>query len=251
MAQRRMFSKSITNSSDFLMMPQSAQNLYFHFGMNADDDGFCEIFTIMRMTESKPDDLKILQAKKFIHVFDDKVLVIMDWRENNYIQKDRYSPSKYIAIYKKEIKALSEGDCKGNKCIQDVYRTDTQVRLGQGRVGKDINTDNNNDSPEFEKINYNEKDVELTNLLFQLIKTNYSFLKDKDESQTKKDCEEMNKINRLDGYNYEVIEEVIKWCQQDSFWKQNIRSVGKLREKFEELLVKIKGKIDGKVKFVQ
>jgi hypothetical protein len=73
-----MFSKTITNSSQFLMMPQSSQNLYFHLGMNSDDDGFCEHFTVMRMTDSKPDDLKILQAKGFVHVFDDRVLVIRD-----------------------------------------------------------------------------------------------------------------------------------------------------------------------------
>lgn len=131
MAQRRMFSKSITNSSQFLMMPQSSQNLYFHLGMNADDDGFCEHFSIMRMTDSKPDDLKVLQAKGFVSVFDDKVLVITDWKENNYIQKDRYSPSKYLEIYKAELKALSSG-------IQNVYKTDTQVRLGKVRKGNTI-----------------------------------------------------------------------------------------------------------------
>lgn len=123
MAQRRMFSKSITNSSQFLMMPQSSQNLYFHLGMNADDDGFCEHFALMRMTDSKPDDLKILQAKGFVNVFDDKVLVIIDWKENNYLRADRYSPSKYLDVYKKELKRLSSG----------IPKVDT----GKDRLGKD------------------------------------------------------------------------------------------------------------------
>lgn len=133
MAQRRMFSKTITNSSQFLMMPQSSQNLYFHLGMNADDDGFCEHFTIMRMTESKPDDLKILQAKGFISVFDDKVLVIIDWKENNYLRSDRYTPSKYLEVYKEELKRLSSG-------IPMVDKMATQDRLGKDRLGEDINT---------------------------------------------------------------------------------------------------------------
>ena len=127
MAQRRMFSKSITNSSQFLMMPQSSQNLYFHFGMNADDDGFCEHFTVMRMTESKPDDLKVLQAKGFVEVFDDKVLVIINWKENNYLRSDRYTPSKYLAIYKDEIERLSLG-------IPKVDQVVTQVSLGKVRL---------------------------------------------------------------------------------------------------------------------
>ena len=133
MAQRRMFSKTITNSSRFLMMPQSSQNLYFHLGMNADDDGFCEHFSIMRMTESKPDDLKVLQAKEFVKVFDDKVLIIKEWKENNYIQKDRYTPSKYLQIYKKELAQLSHISEMDTKCIQDVSNLDTQVRLGKVR----------------------------------------------------------------------------------------------------------------------
>ena len=130
MSNRRMFSKSITNSSGFLMMPQSSQNLYFHLGMNADDDGFCEHFTIMRMTESKPDDLKVLNAKGFIKIFDERVLVIIDWKENNYLRSDRYTPSKYLEIYKEEIKRLSSG-------IPEVDQRETQDRLGKVRLGKD------------------------------------------------------------------------------------------------------------------
>jgi hypothetical protein len=38
MAQRRMFSKDVTNSDVFLDLPLSTQALYFHLGMNADDD---------------------------------------------------------------------------------------------------------------------------------------------------------------------------------------------------------------------
>ena len=109
MAQRRMFTKGITNSSSFLMMPPTSQLLYYHLGMNADDDGFCEHFTIMRMTGSKPDDLKVLQAKGFVKLFDDKVLIITQWKENNFIRKDRYTPSKYLKVYKKELKELVDG----------------------------------------------------------------------------------------------------------------------------------------------
>lgn len=110
-------------------MPQSSQNLYFHLGMNADDDGFCEHFALMRMTDSKPDDLKILQAKGFVTVFDDRVLVISDWKENNYLRNDRYSPSKYLEIYKEELKGLVSG-------IPNCNQRDTQVRLGKDRIGE-------------------------------------------------------------------------------------------------------------------
>lgn len=103
--------------------------------MNADDDGFVEHFTIMRMTESKPDDLKVLQAKEFVMVFDEKVLVVLDWKENNFIRSDRYTPSRYLKEYEKEIKMLSE---KGlaDVGIPKVNQRLPQVRLGKVRKGK-------------------------------------------------------------------------------------------------------------------
>lgn len=42
MANKRMFSKAIIDSDMFLDMPKSAQALYFHLGMRADDDGFLD-----------------------------------------------------------------------------------------------------------------------------------------------------------------------------------------------------------------
>lgn len=39
-AERRMFSKIIIDSDAFLEMPATAQILYFHLAMRADDDGF-------------------------------------------------------------------------------------------------------------------------------------------------------------------------------------------------------------------
>lgn len=147
MAQRRMFSKEITNSSSFQMMSPSAQSLYFHIGMNADDDGFCEIFTVVRMTESKPDDLRSLHERNFIYIVDNHVAIVKDWHENNYIQADRYTQSKYLenekfsSIYKtimvEKTKHLQRYDKINSQCIQDVSKVDTQVRLGKVRLGKD------------------------------------------------------------------------------------------------------------------
>ena len=66
MADRRMFSKKITESDDFIEMPDSTQNLYFHLSMNADDDGFVDKPKgIIRMIGAKEDDLKVLIAKSF------------------------------------------------------------------------------------------------------------------------------------------------------------------------------------------
>lgn len=96
MAQKRMFDKTITNSDEFIDMPDSSQNLYFHLSMNADDDGFVNNWkNIMRMTGHKDDDMKVLIAKKYIIPFESGVIVIRHWRINNYIRGDRYVETKY------------------------------------------------------------------------------------------------------------------------------------------------------------
>lgn len=97
MAERRMFAKSIIDSDAFLDMPMSAQALYFHLSMRADDDGFVNNpRKIQRMVGAGDDDAKILLAKRFIIAFDSGVVVIKHWRIHNYINPDRYKPTPYV-----------------------------------------------------------------------------------------------------------------------------------------------------------
>ena len=60
MAERRMFSKRIINTARFLKMPTSTQCLYFHLGLNADDDGIVEAYTIMNSIGATDGGLKML-----------------------------------------------------------------------------------------------------------------------------------------------------------------------------------------------
>ena len=91
MAERRMFSKSVTDSDAFLDMPLSTQALYFHLGMHADDDGFLNSpKRVQRMASATDDDMRLLEAKGFVIRFDSGVVVIRHWKVNNYIQSDRY-----------------------------------------------------------------------------------------------------------------------------------------------------------------
>lgn len=87
---------------------------------------------------------------------------------------------------------------------------------------------------------YDDDDMRLTDILLTEVRTNYPFIKPPSEAKLCKDHEEMNRLHRIDGYGYDVIEAVIFWSQQDNFWKQNIRSVGKLRKQFDTLLIKAK-----------
>lgn len=133
-----MFAKSIIDSDLFLDMPQSAQCLYFHLAMRADDDGFVNSpKKIQRMIGASEDDCRLLVAKQFLIPFDTGVVVIRHWRIHNYIQKDRYKET----IYQGEKSSLSQ-DSTGayefldTQCIHDVSVLDSQVRLGKSSLGK-------------------------------------------------------------------------------------------------------------------
>ena len=130
-AERRMFTKKITESDAFLDMPSSTQMLYFHFSMNADDDGFVNNpKKIQKMCGASDDDFKLLIAKSFIILFDSGIIVIKHWKMHNYIQADRYRPTDYV-----EEKSML--GIKSNKAYTlDVSKMDTEC-IQNGYIGKD------------------------------------------------------------------------------------------------------------------
>ena len=136
MADRRMFSKSIIDSDAFLDMPMSAQALYFHLSMRADDDGFVNSpRRIQRMVGASDDDCRLLVSKQFIIPFETGVVVIRHWRIHNYIQKDRYKETIYLAEKSELSQDVSGAYTLDTDCIQDVSKLDT--KLGKDSIGKD------------------------------------------------------------------------------------------------------------------
>ncbi len=129
MARRRMFSLDVVDTDRFLDMPSSTQALYFHLGMRADDDGFvASPKRTAAMCGCSADDLNLLVAKGFVKPFESGVLVIVDWKKNNLIRPDRYTPTQF-----QEEKAQL-----GIPAVnQSTYRGVPQVRLGKIRVEKD------------------------------------------------------------------------------------------------------------------
>lgn len=142
MARKRMFSILIVDSDAFLDMPLSAQALYFHLNMRADDDGFIgNAKRIQRMIGSNDDDLKLLVGKRFLIPFEDGVLVIKHWRIHNTILSDRYTPTVYVEekamICEKDNKAYTLGRVNSleTKCKQN---DNPDIGLD---IGLDLDTD--------------------------------------------------------------------------------------------------------------
>ena len=163
MANKRMFCLDIVNSDAFLDMPLSAQALYFHLGMRADDDGFIgNPKSIQRLAGASQDDLMLLITKRFLIAFDNGVIVIKHWRMNNYIQKDRKKDTTYTELLNslevKENGSYTEKKKMDTVCIQDVSEMDSQNSIDKISIDKDsIKIDNSCSSVDeasefFEKI---------------------------------------------------------------------------------------------------
>lgn len=142
MAERRMFAVTIIDSDLFLDMPLSAQALYFHLSMRADDEGFINNpKKIQRMIGTSEDDLKLLIAKNFLIPFESGIVVIKHWKIHNYLRNDRFKPT----MCQEEKALLREGNDKTyaltNEClplgIPNDNQMDTQVRLGKVSIGKE------------------------------------------------------------------------------------------------------------------
>jgi len=163
MASRRMFSLDVVDTDKFLEMPATSQNLYFHLGMRADDDGFVSSpRKITKLVNCGNDDLEVLLSRGYLIAFDDGVIVIRHWKQNNFVRSDRRKDT----IYQREMTSLlaKNGVYELANSIMDnkqeldgipndnqmVTKRDTQVRLD--KYNKDICSPKDERESDFEKI---------------------------------------------------------------------------------------------------
>ncbi len=188
MAERRMFAKTIIDSDAFLDMPLSSQALYFHLSMRADDDGFLNnARKIMKIAGANQNDYDLLLAKRFVIQLDDGICVIKHWRIHNYIQNDRYKPTVYQDKFKNlaiksnksyvlkndlidtEDVILIENNPDKTKCIHNVSKVETQVRLDKYSIDK------------YSILLVNDEEYIINQELFNSFKDTYKFINVEEE----------------------------------------------------------------------
>ena len=136
-----MFALDVIDTDRFCEMPISARLLYYELGMRGDDEGFVQNpKKIMLTTGTTADDLKILAAKGYVILFDSRVLVITHWRQNNFIQKDRFHETTCLAekaqiqtTDSKIYELLPSGNKLDTPCIRTVSDLEAQIRLDKTR----------------------------------------------------------------------------------------------------------------------
>ena len=227
MAKKRMFNYTVLDSDAFLDMPLSAQALYFHLNMRADDDGFIgnpkRIQTYIGASE---DDLKLLILKRFVIAFEDGVIVIKHWRMHNSIQKDRYNPTNYqedLALLGiKENKAYTlNGNKMDTKCFQNGNKMDTKCIQN---VSTDIDIDIDIDL---------DKDIDI-DLEKKSISTNVDIPKEK-TTKKKSNLITLDKLFNIDEHtenktylnnNPKLQDSLIEWLQYKDEKKEYYQVTG-------------------------
>lgn len=125
-------------------------------------------------------------------------------------------------------------------------RTTASTTAGKQLV--DINKNDKNEKNDKEVINNNvEKKFSddheatvLTKLLVKMmLQNNPNARIPKTEKQKENWIDSLEKIHRLDGYSYDQIKKAIIWSQNNDFWKSNILSTKKLREKMPTLVLQM------------
>ena len=134
-----MFAKAVIGSARFLRMPATSRLLYYDLGMDADDDGCVEAFSVMRKTGANDDDLRVLVSKGFVRILnEDLVSHILDWNVNNQIRKDRYHESVYKGLITESCDVvLLDGNQMETNGLPNDNQMETEDRLGKDRLGKD------------------------------------------------------------------------------------------------------------------
>lgn len=138
LAERRMFTRKVTDDDNFMNLSSSAQALYLHLSMSADDDGFCnQVSVAMFKAHASVQDLQALLEKRYIYQFDNGVIVIKHWRMANALRKDRYTPTAFQEeLAKLKLKdngsytMATEWQPSGNQCLP-------QDSIGKNMLGKD------------------------------------------------------------------------------------------------------------------
>lgn len=146
MAERRMMTRKVTDDDRFMALSSSAQALYLHLMMGADDDGFNNQVTVaMFRGHASVQDLQALLEARYVYQFDDGVIVIRHWRMANALRKDRYTATAFrddlaeLRIDERGVYHLAENGTVAERLpdgCQVVAASAPQDSIGKDSIGK-------------------------------------------------------------------------------------------------------------------
>ena len=223
MAERRMFTRKITDDDHFASLSSSAQALYLHLSMSADDDGFNnQVATAMFKAHASVGDLEALLANRYIYQFENGVIVIKHWRMANALRKDRYTPTSF----KEELSMLSLDENNAYTMSKDGVVAErlpdgcqmVAERLPQDSIGKDsIGKDRVDDVDKLNNIIENQNN----NITYYGVHHNIP-LTDEELKEIQLKCpywqyylDRISEVSKNNGKKYPAVSTALKWYEED------------------------------------
>ena len=152
------------------------------------------------------------------------------WREKSKLGGERSAKSR-----RKKAK-LKGGSTKAQPPIEPKVNTPSSSSSPSSNNNRE-----SKDSLCLEK--FQDEDIRLTQLLIDLMvknNPNSSIIRRLTPKRQEGWIDECRKLREIDERTPEQIEQIIIFSQNDPFWKSNILSIVKLREKFDQLWLKAK-----------
>jgi len=171
--------------------------------------------------------------------YDENIILISNWNKHQNVEgmdKIREQTRTRTAIYREKLKQLPTSDVK---CDVTVTQGDAIELEQELELDKEIEL-----KPSLSKNKFSDESIEflLASELYNLILDNNPKFKTPNLQSWAKSIDLMI---RADKRNATEIREVIRWCQKDNFWQGNILSTNKLREKYDQLTMKMSTKQTG------
>ena len=129
---------------------------------------------------------------------------------------------------------------KDNSAITPSRVSDSNISK-ESKVSKESNKDSHDSKPAKRVYEPDDLNLQLANyLLTKIRERNPSIYPtvSKNPPDTQKWANDIRLMHERDARSYDDIKRIIEWCQQDSFWQNNILSASKLRKQFGKLIDK-------------
>lgn len=170
----------------------------------------------------------INNSKKFASRPDNNILSSSD----KNVLSERASSDKNVQEIGQKCPPSSDKNVRNKEDRKHIYKTDNNSSC-QDSESPDVKPDKFSDD----------------SLPFKLSKFLYSKILLNNPKQKLPNFQEWSKhidyMIRIDKRIPQEVKEIIEWCQKDSFWYANILSTAKLREKYDQLFIKMKGQKNG------
>lgn len=165
---------------------------------------------------------------------------IHELEEQGYLYRERQPSGRVVYLLKNKMQTIAPllKQQEGEKPpLQNAPLPKTQGAVSAGVSNKEVKEIKSSSKKELTP-KFSPEVYGMVDLLTGLIKRNNPDWQMRGTVETW--ASHIDKLHRIDGRTFEQIAYMIKWTQHDQFWSQNILSTEKLREKFNDLIPKLK-----------